>query len=150
MNLLAMELQDVPPAPGRGEAPQPSQPVEGVPAEGGPPPEGGSPFGGMGMMLIMFLPMILIIFFLNRSQSKKQKELESKLKKGDRVITSGGMIGRIAEISQGSKYVKLEITSGVKIEILKTAIQGLDTGDVAAVSGKDASTKSDKDDKTKK
>jgi hypothetical protein len=53
------------------------------------------------------------------------------------------MIGRIAEISTSSKYVKLEITSGVKIEVLKTAIQGLDTGDVAAVSGKDASTQSD-------
>jgi len=97
----------------------------------------------MGMMLLMFLPMILIIFFLNRSQGKKQRELESKLKKGDRVITSGGMIGRIAEISTNSKYVKLEITSGVKIEVLKTAIQGLDTGDVAAVSAKDASTQSD-------
>lgn len=146
-----MELQDVPPAPGRGESRQPTQPVEGVPADGGPPPEGGSgPFGGMGLMLIMFLPMILIIFFLNRSQSKKQRELEGKLKKGDRVITSGGMIGRIVEISPSSKYVKLEITSGVKIEILKTAIQGLDTGDVAAVSGKDASTKSDKDDTKKK
>jgi preprotein translocase subunit YajC len=141
-----MELQDVPPAPGRGEAPQPTQPVQGAPADGGAAPEGGGgggPFGGMGMMLIMFLPMILIIFFLNRSQGKKQRDLESKLKKGDRVITSGGMIGRIAEISTSSKYVKLEITSGVKIEVLKTAIQGLDTGDVAAVSGKDASTQSD-------
>ena len=100
--------------------------------------------------MIMFLPMILIIFWLNRSQRKKQTDLENKLKKGDRVVTSGGMIGRIAEISSDSKYVKLEITSGVKIEVLKTSIQGLDTGDVAAVSGKDASTKSDKDDKKKK
>lgn len=96
------------------------------------------------MMLIMFLPMILIIFFMNRSQSKKQKNLESMLKKGDRVITSGGMIGKIAEISANSRYVKLEITSGVRIEVLKTAIQGLDTGDVASLSSKDASDKGDK------
>ncbi len=149
MNLLAMELQNVPPAPGRGEAPTTTQPVEGAPPAQGdaPPGGGGGPFGGIGMMLIMFLPMILIIFFLNRSQGKKQRELESKLKKGDRVITSGGMIGRIAEISPNSKYVKIEITSGVKIEFLKTAIQGLDTGDVAAVSAKDASDKTDKSDK---
>lgn len=99
------------------------------------------------MMLLMFLPMILIIFFLNRSQTKKQRDLESKLKKGDRVITSGGMVGRIADISSNSRYVKLEITSGVKIEVLKTAIQGLDTGDVAAVSSKEASDKGDKGDK---
>lgn len=101
------------------------------------------------MMLLMFLPMILIIFFLNRSQTKKQRDLESKLKKGDRVITSGGMIGRIADISSNSRYVKLEITPGVKIEVLKTAIQGLDTGDVAAVSSKEASDKGDKGDKNK-
>jgi len=98
----------------------------------------------MGMLLIMFLPMILIIFLLNRSNSKKQRELESKLKKGDRVITSGGIIGRLVEISPNSKYIKLEVTSGVKIEMLKSAIQGLDTGDVAALS-KDTSDKTDKD-----
>lgn len=127
--------------------------MEGAPADqpgGEAPPGGGSPFGGIGMMLIMFLPMILIIFFLNRSQTKKQRDLESKLKKGDRVITSGGMVGRIADISSSSRYVKLEITSGVKIEVLKTAIQGLDTGDVAAVSSKEASDKGDKGDKNKK
>jgi len=95
-------------------------------------------------LLIMFLPMILIIFLLNRSNSKKQRELESKLKKGDRVITSGGIIGRLVEISPNSKYIKLEVTSGVKIEMLKSAIQGLDTGDVAALS-KDTSDKTDKD-----
>jgi preprotein translocase subunit YajC len=121
--------------------------MEGVPADQpatDAPQGGGSPFGGFGMMLIMFLPMILIIFFMNRSQSKKQKNLESMLKKGDRVITSGGMIGKIAEISANSRYVKLEITSGVRIEVLKTAIQGLDTGDVASLSSKDASDKGDK------
>lgn len=146
-----MEHQNVAPAPGKGEAPAPGKPVEGAPAagDGGPPPEGGGPFGGgIGMMLLMFLPMILIIFFLNRSQSKKQKELESKLKKGDRVITSGGIIGRIAEISTNSKYMKLEVSSGVKLEVLKTAIQGLDTGDVAAVSAKGAEKGSEKSSET--
>jgi preprotein translocase subunit YajC len=131
-----MELQNVPPAPGRGETlqpSQPSQPAPGAPPLGGDPlpAGGGGAFGGMGMMLVMFLPMLLIIFLLNRSQSKKQKQLESKLKKGDRVITSGGMIGKIADISPLSRYVKLEISAGVKIEVLKTAIQGVDTGDVA-------------------
>ena len=149
MNLLSMELQDIPPAPGRGEAPQPTQAAEGVPpAQGEAPPGGGGPFGGMGMLLIMFVPMILIILLMNRSQSKKQREFESKLKKGDRVAIAGGLIGRLVEISPDSKYAKLEITSGVKVEILKTAIQGLDTGDVASVAPKDASDKLDKSDKS--
>ena len=101
------------------------------------------------MILIMIVPMVLLMIWMNRSQSKKQREFESKLKKGDRVVTSGGFIGRVVEISPTSKYAKLEITSGVKVEMLKTAIQGLDTGDVAAVSDKNLSDKADKSDKDK-
>ena len=39
------------------------------------------------MMLIMFLPMLLVIFLLNRSQGKKQKDLESKLKRIDELLS---------------------------------------------------------------
>ena len=92
-------------------------------------------------MVIMFLPMLLIIWWMNRSQKKKQQQLESKLKKGDRVITSSGIIGKIAEISATSRYAKLEVTSGVKIEILKTSIQGLDLGNVQAATDSGADKK---------
>ena len=104
------------------------------------------------MILIMIVPMVLLMIWMNRSQNKKQREFESKLKKGDRIVTSNGFIDRVVEISPTSKYAKLEITSGMKVEMLKTAIQGLDTGDVAAVSDKNLSDKSDKDksDKNKK
>jgi len=157
-----MQQQDIPPAPGRGQAPQAtqvshatqtSQPVEGASsAQDGGPPGGAAPFGGVGMILIMIVPMVLLMIWMNRSQNKKQREFESKLKKGDRIVTSNGFIDRVVEISPTSKYAKLEITSGMKVEMLKTAIQGLDTGDVAAVSDKNLSDKSDKDksDKNKK
>jgi preprotein translocase subunit YajC len=98
------------------------------------------------MMLIMFLPMLLVIFLLNRSQGKKQRELESKLKKGDRVVTASGLIGKITEM--GTKYVKLELAPGVKITMLKTAIQGLDAGEEpapAAAKDKDKDPPKDKE-----
>ncbi len=145
MDLIAMELQNVPPAPGRGETAQPTQPATGAPPGHDQPPGGGGGFGGIGMMLLMFLPMLAVIFLLNRSQSKKQKELESKLKKGDRVLTASGIVGKLVEIAPDSKYVKVEITSGVKVEMLKTAIQGLDTGDVSTVAGKAEKGASGKD-----
>jgi len=144
-------LAQIPPsAPGRGEGEVsvPAQPPPGAPAA--PPGSGGAAGGGMNitMMLLMFAPMLLIIFLLNRSQSKKQKELESKLKKGDRVVTSSGLIGKITEM--GTRYVKLEISPGVKIQMLKTAVQGLDSGEEpAAPAAKDSKDKkteaSDKD-----
>ena len=148
MNLIGMELQPQIPqnAPGRGETVQPSQPPAGIPSTGGPVGGGpGSGGGGMNitMMLLMFLPMLLVIFLLNRSTSKKQKELESKLKKGDRVVTSSGVVGKLAEM--GTKYVKLELAPGVKITMLKSAVQGLDAGEEAAPASKEASKESSKE-----
>ena len=161
MYLLAMEQQDIPLSAGRGQAPQSTQSVEATPSAPAstdvPPPSGG-PFGSFGMILVMLVPMVLLMIWMNRSQTKKQREFESKLKKGDRVVTSGGLVGRVAEISPSSKYVKLEITSGVKVEMLKTAIQGLDTADAAATaatastvaaSDKNTFEKADKSDKDK-
>jgi preprotein translocase subunit YajC len=143
-----MELQPQTPqnAPGRGETVQPSQPPAGIPSAGGPIGGGGSSSGGgmnVTMMLLMFLPMLLVIFLLNRSTSKKQRELESKLKKGDRVVTSSGMIGKISEL--GTKYVKLELAPGVKVTMLKTALQGLDAGEEPAPASKDSPKDSAKD-----
>jgi len=61
---------------------------------------------------------------MNRSQTKKQQKLESNLKKGDRVLTNSGLIGRIAEM--GERTVKIEIAPGVNVQMVKSAIQGLD------------------------
>lgn len=138
-----MAQQDIPGVPAQqrqSETQQPtantqsSQSVDGAPPQQGEVQHSGGSFGGMGLMLLMFIPMIVIIFWMNRSQGKKQREFESKLKKGDRVVTTSGIVGRVADVSPSSRYVKLEITSGVKIEILKTAIQGLDAGESVAPS----------------
>lgn len=74
-----------------------------------------------------FLPLILIIvvfyFFMIRPQIKKQKEAKSfmeNIKKGDKVVTIGGIHGKIHEINDN--HFMLEIAEGVKIKVLKTAI----------------------------
>jgi preprotein translocase subunit YajC len=67
--------------------------------------------------------MVAMMFFLFRSQSKRQKELRAMiaaLAKGDEVVTSGGVAGRIEEI--GETFVTLEIAPNVKIKLQKTAI----------------------------
>jgi preprotein translocase subunit YajC len=89
--------------------------------------------GGMSMILIFLLPLLLI-FFMSRNQTKKQKNLESSLKTGDRVVTQSGLIGRIVEMNDGR--VKLEIAPGVNVQILKSSLQGLDPGDTKAAEAK--------------
>ena len=80
--------------------------------------------------LEQFLPMILIFgifyFLIIRPQAKKmkqhQKTLET-LKKGDAVLTSGGIFGTIEGMNE--KWVTLEISDGVRIKALKSQIAGL-------------------------
>ena len=82
--------------------------------------------GGLGS-LGSFLPLVLIIivfyFFMIRPQVKKQKDQKKfadELKKGDKVITTSGMHGRIAEI--GETTVLIEGESGQKTRFDKSAI----------------------------
>ncbi len=81
-----------------------------------------------------FMPFILIIvvfyFFMIRPQMKKQKDLRKyreALKKGDKVITTGGIYGKISEVKDA--YVTVEIANEVKVKIDKSAIV-MDMSDV--------------------
>ena len=75
----------------------------------------------------MLLPMILIIvvfyFFMIRPQMKRQKELQkfrSSLQKGDKVVTTGGLYGRIDEIKDN--IIVLEIAPNIKVRIDKSVV----------------------------
>jgi preprotein translocase subunit YajC len=74
-----------------------------------------------------FLPLLLIVvvfyFFMIRPQMKRQKEVRKfrdSLAKGDKVITTGGIYGRIVEVKETS--VILEIATGVQIKVDKNGI----------------------------
>ena len=81
-------------------------------------------------MLMAFLPVILFMFFSSRSQQKKQKDMESKLKKGDRVVTQSGLVGKLVDPIEG-RHARIEIAPGVKVQVLRTSIAGLDVEDAA-------------------
>ena len=75
----------------------------------------------------MLLPMVLIIvvfyFFMIRPQMKRQKELakfRSALQKGDKVVTTGGLYGKIEEIKDN--VIVLEIAPNVKVRVDKSVV----------------------------
>jgi preprotein translocase subunit YajC len=77
--------------------------------------------------LISMLPLILIIvvfyFFMIRPQVKRQKELKNfreALKKGDKIITTGGVYGRIAEM--GDQTVIIEVEDKMRLKVDKNAV----------------------------
>jgi preprotein translocase subunit YajC len=94
-----------------------------APAAGG----GGGLLGG-SMLVPMVLVMGVMYLLVMRPQMKKQKETQkmlSELKKGDDIVTTGGIIGRISGIKD--QEVTLQIQEGVRIRILRSAIAGIHT-----------------------
>ena len=84
-----------------------------------------------GSGFAQFIPLILIFvifyFFLIRPQQKKikdHKSMVSALKRGDEVITSGGIIGRIEKVYDDDK-IALIISDNIAVKVVKSTIQSL-------------------------
>jgi preprotein translocase subunit YajC len=84
---------------------------------------------GGGDALLTFLPLILIFvvfyFLLIRPQQKRQKEhkaMVEALRRGDRVVTAGGIYGTVARVVDEST-IEVEIADGVKVRMLRGTVQ---------------------------
>ncbi len=104
--------------------------------------------GGAGNSPLTFLPFILIFvlfYFLilrpQQKQGKKRDELLKNLKRGDNVITSGGIYGKIMNIAEDD-VITLEVSKGMNIRISRSGIAGLQ--------GSDTGESKEKEDKSKK
>ena len=84
--------------------------------------------GSIGQFIPLILIFVIFYFFLIRPQQKKVKEhkiMVGNLKRGDKVVTSGGIIGTVERIIENDK-AEIVISDNVKVEIIKsTGIQGL-------------------------
>lgn len=80
--------------------------------------------GDAGMLNLVFLGLIFVVFyfFIIRPQNKRQKEIKDKVsqvKKGDKIITSGGLVLIASQVEEDSV---LSDVGGAKLRVLKTAI----------------------------
>lgn len=79
--------------------------------------------GAQSQLIMMVLIIVVFYFFMIRPQIKKQKDQRKyveELKKGDKVVTTSGIHGRVAEITDTN--VLIEVDNGVKIRFDKSAI----------------------------
>jgi len=79
--------------------------------------------GGYSSLLVLVLIFVVFYFFMIRPQNKKQKEIQkarAALKQGDRIVTSGGLYGKIREVKDDSFIV--EISDNVRVRVEKTAV----------------------------
>ena len=77
--------------------------------------------GGLMQSLIMFVPLILIFYFLlirpQNQRQKKHREMIDAVKKGDTVVTAGGLVGKVTKVAETE--VTVEIADGVRVRSLK-------------------------------
>ena len=80
--------------------------------------------------LASFLPLVLIFvimyFLMIRPQQKRMKEhraMVEALKKGDEVVTQGGLVGKITAVRDGE--LEVEIAAGVKVRVIRSTVTGL-------------------------
>lgn len=83
--------------------------------------------GGLGA-LSSFLPLILIFaimyFLLIRPQQKKMKDhqaMVAALRRGDQVVTAGGLIGKVTKVKEAGE-IEIEIATGVKVRVIQATI----------------------------
>src|SRR5512139_21096 len=87
--------------------------------------QGGGGFGGLFMMLIIF---VIFYFILIRPQQKKMKEhkkMVEELKKGDEIITSGGIYGTVEGVTPDTLTIK--IAEGTKVKVTRSSVAAVVT-----------------------
>jgi len=88
--------------------------------------EGAAPSNGFTQLIPLILIMLIFYFLLIRPQQKRAKEHRSmveSLKKGDKVMTNGGIFGTVMDVKEDS--LKVEIADGVRIKIQRDAVAAL-------------------------
>src|SRR5262245_38451504 len=116
---------NLPPAPGR----QGSEAAPSAPSTPHASPQQQDP-GILSYLPFLVVALMIPLLLSQRSQAKKQAAAVSALAKGDRVLLQGGLIGKLVEL--GDRYAKVELSPGVKVDVLKSSLLGKDTPEVAA------------------
>ncbi|MCB1806549.1 MAG: preprotein translocase subunit YajC [Candidatus Competibacteraceae bacterium] len=90
--------------------------------------QGGAPAQGSGLLGLLFPILLIVVFYflLIRPQTKRAKEhkqMVEAIKKGDEVVTAGGLLGRITEV--GDNFLQVEVAEGVQLKVQKHSITSL-------------------------
>lgn len=81
--------------------------------------------GMSGFWIMMILMVVVMYFFMWRPESKRRKQMQQfrdNLKKGDKIITAGGIYGTIKEVKDGEPTVLIEVDSDVTLRVDKNMI----------------------------
>ncbi len=95
-------------------------------AVNGQPAGAGSFFGALVPLILIFIIFYFLLILPQRKKQKEHAEMIKNLKKGDKVITNGGIYGTITKVRKN--YVELEVTNKVTLKVQRNAISQLRGG----------------------
>lgn len=84
----------------------------------------GGGLGSLGGLMPLILIFAIMYFLLIRPQQKKAKDhrnMVSALRKGDRVVTQGGVIGKVTKVKEDNE-IEVEIATGVKVRVVQSTV----------------------------
>lgn len=84
---------------------------------------GADPF--TGLLIPMLLMVIIFYFLVIRPQSQRaaqHREMVEKVRRGDTVVTSGGMIGKVTKVPEGSDEIEVELSDSLRVRILRSTL----------------------------
>ena len=96
---------------------------------------GGAGGGSMSGILMIVAMIVIFYFFMIRPQQKKQKEIKRQreaMQKGDKVMTAGGIHGRIVAVEPEASYMIIEVAPNVTIRVEKAQLYPLEAPAKAA------------------
>ncbi|CAC9590844.1 Protein translocase subunit YajC [uncultured Gammaproteobacteria bacterium] len=80
----------------------------------------GDPLGGLPFLIIMFVLMYFLLIRPQQKRAKEHKTLLAAMKKGDEVVTNGGIIGTVTSVEDS--FATLEIAQGIIVKVQKQGI----------------------------
>jgi preprotein translocase subunit YajC len=81
----------------------------------------------LDMMLLMFLPIVGLFWWMSRSQKKreqKRKDMLAAIKKGDKVVTIGGIHGEVTRLNEREAVLMVDKSKGIELRLSRSAIAG--------------------------
>ena len=81
-----------------------------------------------GFLLMMLTMLGIFYFMMLRPQQQKANEFQemiSKIRRGDTVVTAGGLVGRVSKVTDGSDEVEVELNDQMKVRVLKSTLMSV-------------------------
>ncbi len=90
--------------------------------------QAGSPTSGLMELILPFAAIFAVFYFLlirpQQKKAKQHKEMIASLKRGDRIVTGGGIVGRVARV-EGGDELTIEIAQGVRVRVMQSTVSNL-------------------------